>query len=282
MAHRGLQARMVLAGGVVFGFYVLVAALFAPVVGLPVVLAGSVLFAGVQYVVGKKLALRSVGAEDLPEGEYPEVHRRVEALSEAAGIEKPRLVVGRMGAPNAFAVGRRGAGVVALSESMLRMVEEGHMSMDELEGILAHELAHVENRDVVVMVMGQAIASIVGLTVFFVVEAVADEVPLVGFLVSYALSVVSQLLVMVFVLAVSRYREYVADADAASYTGEPAALASGLAKVVEVGRREEAPDPDENVAALCFFGGKRGLLARLFATHPPAEARIDRLEEMAA
>ena len=272
---------MVLAGSVIFGFYVLIAVLFAPVFGLPVVLAGSVLFAGVQYVVGKKLALRSVGAEDLPAEEHPEVHRRVEALCEAMGLEKPRLVVGRMGTPNAFAVGRRGAGVVAVSESMLRMVDEGYMSMDELEGILAHELSHIDNRDVVVMVMGQAIASIVGLTVFFVVEAVMDEVPLVGFLVSYALSVVSQLLVMLFVLAVSRYREYVADEDAANYTGRPGALASGLSKVVEVSRRDEAPDPDENVAALCFFGGKRGLLAKLFATHPPAEKRIERLEAMA-
>ena len=272
---------MALAGSVLFGVYVLVAALFAPVVGLPVVLAGSVLFAGVQYLVGKKLALRSVGAEDLTGTEYPEIHRRVEALCEGMDLPKPRLVVGRMGAPNAFAVGRRGAGVVAVSESMLRMVEEGYMAMDELEGILAHELAHIDNRDVVVMVMGQAVASIVGLTVFFVVEAVLDEVPFVGFLVSYALSVVSQLLVTLFVLAISRYREYVADRDAVVHTGNPAALASGLAKVVEVGRQEGAPEPDETVAALCFFGGTRGRLARLFATHPPTAKRIGRLEEMA-
>jgi heat shock protein HtpX len=161
------------------------------------------------------------------------------------------------------------------------MVEEGYMSMDELEGILAHELAHVDDRDVVVMVVGQAIASIVGLAVFLLVEAVTDDVPIVGFLVSYALSVVSQLLVMLFVLAISRYRELVADEDAATHTGKPAALASGLAKVVEVGRQEEAPDPDGDVSALCFFGGKRGLLARVFAAHPPAEARIERLERMA-
>ena len=206
MAHRGLQARMAVAMSVLFGFYVIVAALFAPVVGIPVVLAGSLVFVGVQYVVGKKLALYSVGATDLPADDRPEVHRRVETLADDMGIEKPRLMVGQMGLPNAFAVGRKGAGTVVVSETMLALVDEGHMSMDELEGVLAHELAHVKNRDVVVMLLGQSVASIVGLTVFFVVQLVMDDIPIVGFVVAYLLSLLTQMLVMVFVLAISRYR----------------------------------------------------------------------------
>lgn len=281
MPHRGLQARMVLAGSILFGFYVAVAALFAPVFGLPVVFGGVVLFVGVQYKLGKWLALRSVNAEDLDPEEYSEIHERVDRLCADMGIDVPRLVVGRMGVPNAFAVGRKGAGVVAVSESMLALVEEGHMGLDELEGVLAHELAHVKNRDVVVLLLGQSIASIVGLTVFFVVDLVAEEVPIVGFLVSWMLSIVAQMLVMVFVLAISRYREYVADADAAEYTGDPDALARALSIIHEVGTHERAPEMDASTASMCIFGGGRGLLAGFFATHPPMEERVARLRAMA-
>jgi heat shock protein HtpX len=269
---------MVVAMSVLFGFYALFAVLFAPVFGWGLVIAGSLLFVGVQYVVGKWLALRSVGAEPLDPDEYPEIHRWVAALSEAMGIDEPALKVGQLGLPNAFAVGRKGAGVVVLSESILALHEEGHMSMDELEGVLAHELAHIRNRDVVVLLLGQSIASILGLTVFFVVQLVTDDVPIVGFVVGYLLSIVTQLLVMVFVLAISRYREYVADDDAATYTGDPDALASALAVIHEVGSHEQAPRPDPSTAAMCIFGGNGGLLASLFATHPPMEKRIERLQ----
>ena len=267
---------MVVAMSVLFGVYLLVAALFAPVVGIPVVLAGSLVFVGVQYVVGKKLALYSVGTADLPPDDRPEIHRRVETLADDMGIEKPRLMVGRMGLPNAFAVGRKGAGTVVVSETMLALVDEGHMSMDELEGVLAH----VKNRDVVVMLLGQSVASIVALTVFFVVQLVTDDIPIVGFVVAYLLSLVTQMLVMVFVLAISRYREFVADEDAAEYTGDPAALANALATIQEVGTHEQAPEVDSATASMCIFGGERGLAATLFATHPPTNERIRRLNQM--
>ena len=272
---------MAVAMSVLFGFYLLVASLLAPVVGIPVVLAGSVLFVGVQYVVGKKLALYSVDAEDLPAEDRPEVHRRVEELSASMDIEEPRLMVGRMGVPNAFAVGRKGAGTVVLSETMLRLVDEGYMSMDELEGVLAHELAHIKNRDIVVMLLGQSVASIIGLTVFFVVQFVVEDIPIVGFVIAYLLSMITQAVVMVFVLAISRYREYVADADAAEYTGDPDAMANALSVIQEVGAHEEAPEVDSATASMCIFGGERGLLAALFSTHPPTDKRIRRLREMA-
>lgn len=121
-------------------------------------------------------------------------------------IETPAFKRGRMGTPNAFAVGRRGAGVV-VSEVML-----------------AHELVYVKNRDVVILLLG----------------------------------------------------EYVADA--AEYTGDPDALARSLATIQQVGTSEQAADVDASTAAMCIFGGKRGLLDRVFATHPPMEKRIERLQ----
>jgi len=267
---------MAVAMSVLFGFYLLVAALFAPIVGIPVVAAGSLLFVGVQYVIGKKLALRSVDATDLGSSERPEVHRRVDSLASEMGIEAPRLKTGRMGVPNAFAVGRKGAGTVVVSETMLRLVDEGYMSMDELEGVLAHELAHIKNRDVVVMLLGQSVASIVALTVFFAVRLVTDDIPIVGFVVAYLLSLLTQALVMVFVLAISRYREYVADADAAGLIGGGAPLARALEKIDRGNEMAQETAVDSQVSALCIFGEERGL-AKLFSTHPPIEKRIQRL-----
>ncbi|WP_423751128.1 M48 family metalloprotease [Salinirarus marinus] len=272
MRHLGLKVRMVVVGSILFGFYALLAAVaFAMGVGLPIVLAGSVLFVGVQYVLGKKVALWSVGAEELSEERHRTVHDRVDRLSDEMGIEKPRLMVADMGVPNAFAVGRKGAGVVVVSSELLRLLEP-----DELEGVLAHELAHIRNRDVVMMVLGQSIASLVGIAVQWSILLTGDN-DIADFALSMVAGTLSQLVVMVFVLAISRYREYVADSDAADAIGGGDPLARALEKI-QRGARGGA-DVESNVNALCIFGGERGLLRSLFATHPPVEKRIDRLRE---
>ncbi|WP_224450119.1 M48 family metalloprotease [Haloprofundus salilacus] len=271
MRHIGLKVRMVVAGTVLFGFYAAFAGfLFQIGFGLPIVLAGSVLFVGVQYVVGKKIALWSVDAEEMSEAEYSEIHRAVEHLSEEMGITKPRLMVGQMGVPNAFAVGRCGAGVVVVSETLMDLLEQ-----DELEGVLAHELAHIKNRDVVMLLIGQSVASMLGLTVYWVVVLFEDGIA--SIVLGWIASLIVELAVMVFVLAISRAREYAADSDAAEYTGNPEALARALSKLASVGRHERAPDVSDNMSALCIFGGKRGVLSSLFSTHPPMEKRIERL-----
>jgi len=257
-------------GAILFAFYAALVAAFQAAFTLPLAIAGTVVFATVQYLLGKYLAIRSVGATDLPEDEYPHVHRMVEDLSTDMGIDKPALKVGRMGVPNAFAVGRRGAGVVVVSDTLLELLDD-----DELEAVLAHELAHINNRDVLMMVLGQSIASMIGITVFWVFALADDNIAVA--IVGWILSAIIQALVMIFVLAISRYREYVADSDAADQTDNPEALATALAKIDRVGRHEDAPDVGDRVGALCIFGGKRGLLAALFASHPPMEKRIERL-----
>jgi heat shock protein HtpX len=206
---------MVTAGSVLFGVYALFAALAAPVVGVRAVVGGGVLFTSVQYALGRRLVLRSVGASDLSEDEYYFMHRRFEALSAERGIQKPRLMVGRMDVPEAFAVGRRGASVVVLTESLLRLRDGGDLSDGELEDLLAHELARVENHDAVVMLLGMAVASVLGLTVFFVVRQATDDLPIIGFVVGWFTSLITQALVMASVLAIERYREVSADEAAA-------------------------------------------------------------------
>lgn len=264
---------MVVVGSILFVFYAVAAAVLLSMFGsgvLPLVLVGSVLFVGVQYKVGKWAALRSVGAEDMPEDRYPRIHERVEALSRDMGIEKPTLKVARMGVPNAFAVGRKGAGVVVVSEELIRLLDD-----DELEGVLAHELAHIANRDVVMMVLGQGIASIVAIVAQGVVLLTGDN-DLADFFLAIVVGQLVQLLVMVFVLAISRYREYVADSDARDAIGAGDPLARALEKISRGNERANDSAVDEQVNALCIFGDGSGL-ARLFSTHPPVEKRIERL-----
>jgi len=268
MRHPGLKARMAVVGSILFGFYMLLA-IVALSYGAPLVLVllGTVLFAGFQYKFGKWAALRSVGAEDMPRDRFPDVHDAVDRLCEEMDLEKPDLKVAEMGVPNAFAVGRRGAGVVVISTELMHLL--GH---EELEAVLAHELAHIDNRDVVTMVMGQAVASLLGFAAYFVV-AFSREGGIGNIIVGYLASIVVQSVAMVFVLAISRYREYVADDDAARHVGGDA-MASALEKISTAGQRGRA-EVDDNVSALCIFGGERSALERLFATHPPIEKRIE-------
>ena len=269
MRHVGLKTRMAVVGSILFAFYALIAivAVAAFGVGLPIVLVGTVGFAGFQYIVGKKVALWSAGAEELPADRYPEVHRSVERIAGDMGLEKPRLMVADMGIPNAFAVGRRGAGVVVVSEQLLRLLDHG-----ELEGVLAHELAHIDNRDVVMMVMGQSVASMLGLAAYFAI-AFSRDGGIGNIILGYLASVLVQMVAMVFVLAISRYRQYVADADAARHVGGDA-MARALEKISAASGQSDA-ELDDNVAALCISGGDRSALQRLFATHPPMEKRVD-------
>ncbi|PSQ34637.1 protease [Halobacteriales archaeon QS_9_70_65] len=218
MRHVGLKARMAAVGSILFGFYMLLAIVAVEGFGapIPLVLLGTVLFAGFQYKFGKWAALRSAGADEMSEDRYPDVHRSVERLCGEMDLAKPDLKVAEMGVPNAFAVGRRGAGVVVVSTELMHL-----LSHEELEAVLAHELAHIDNRDVVT----------------------------------------------------SRYREYVADDDAARHVGGDA-MADALRKISSAGKRTDA-ELDDNVSALCIFGGERSALERLFATHPPIEKRVE-------
>jgi heat shock protein HtpX len=302
VGHTGLKLRMVLAGSILFAFYAAVATAVMFTFGtnstvLVLLLLGSLLFVGFQYKFGKWAALRSVGAEDMPEdGQYREIHRQVEQLSRDMGIEKPRLMVAQMGMPNAFAVGRKADGTVVVSEEIIQLLDR-----DELEGVLAHELALISNRDVVVMVLGQSLASMVGIVVQFAV-LFGGERNIGSYIFAMIAGSIAQMLVMIFVFAISRYREYVADDDAAQYTNNPDAMARALEKISEGAKRQQQATqastrgrgrgrgrqqssdqgmPDE-VSALCIFGGERGILESIFATHPPVEKRIEKLRSRSA
>jgi len=281
VGHNGLKLRMLLAGSILFGFYAAIAGFVfwnfgtgTPV--LLVVALGSIAFVGFQYKFGKWMALRSVGAEEMPEGHrYDSIHRSVESLSSDMNIDKPRLMVAEMGVPNAFAVGRKGAGVVVVSQEIIDLLDH-----DELEGVLAHELAHIKNRDVVMMVLGQSIASLVGIVVQWAYILGGDR-NIGTYIVGMVLGTVAQMIVSIFVMAISRYREYVADRDAAKYTNNPDAMADALEKI-SAGAKNKQMRGEDTVNALCILGSSGSLIKRIFSTHPPTEKRISRLRSMDA
>ncbi|MFQ3295518.1 MAG: heat shock protein HtpX [Natrialbaceae archaeon] len=284
---------MAVVGGILAAFYLVAVAVAMVVFGqgiLPIAIAGSLLLIGVQYKVGKWMALRSVGAEDLSEQQYPQIHQIVESHSREMGITKPELKIARMGVPNAFAVGRKGAGIVVISEELTQLLDR-----DELEGVLAHEIAHIANRDVVTMQLGQGIASIVAIVAQYIVLFTGDS-DIADFFLAIVVGNLVQFLVMIFVLAISRYREYVADADAKRTIGSGGPLADALEKIHqgnqqarESGRtakrgrgrsrggRGRDGNLDQQVSALCISSPDRGFLQRIVSTHPPMEKRIQRL-----
>ena len=262
--------------------YVVFAAVLVEVgVGLfGIVLVMGVFSAG-QFLFSDRLALYSMGASEVSEREYPDLHATVARLSQGADLPKPTVAVADTRVPNAFATGRsRQSATVCVTEGLLATLDD-----DELEGVLAHELAHVKNRDVMVM----TIASFLSTVAFVVVRwgwllgggrnRQGGGGVVVAVLVSLVVWVVSFLLVR----ALSRYREYAADRGAAAITGDPGALASALLTID--GRMDRVPETDlrEQAEMNAFFviPVRSGFVGRIASTHPPTERRVERLRELA-
>ncbi len=274
MTDFGLRLRMVVVGTILFAFYLAAGTFVAAATGLPllpVLAVGILVVPAAQYKLGKWLATRK--AEEIPAeatGQYGQVRQMTLQLAEEMDVPEPTVMRMRMGVPNAFAVGRKGAGVVCVSEELVAMLDR-----DELEGVIAHELAHIKNRDVITMVIGQSIGMIVGYVAYFAV-LMGGERNIGSFIVAMVASSLANALVMVFVLAISRYREYVADSDAKAAIGSGDPLARALEKISR-GSEGREMEMDDSMSALCIFNSERGLLEKVFSTHPPMEKRIERL-----
>jgi heat shock protein HtpX len=280
----GLQARMLFTMLLLGAVYAaLVAALWvagANGVIIAIVAGG---FAALQFFASDKLALRAMGAREVSPGEAPELHAMIERLCVQADLPKPRIAVADTPMPNAFALGRSPKhATVCATTGIMRM-----LSPAELEGVMAHELTHIQNRDVMVMTLAGFFATIASYIVqfgfFFGGGSDDDENPsfLVLFLVSLAVYIVSFFLMQ----ALSRYREYSADRGAAIITGRPSALASALMKIAS--GMNQIPQRDlrasTELAAFYIFPPTAGrAISGLFATHPPMEKRIAALQRLEA
>jgi heat shock protein HtpX len=238
------------------------------------------LFFGAQMFFSDKLALYSMGAKEVSEQEYPKLHSMLERLSQQADLPKPKVAVADTRVPNAFATGRsQKSSAVCVTTGLLQTLDE-----EELEAVLAHELAHVKNRDVMVM----TIASFLSTIAFMVVRwgwlfgGGRNRNGGGGIIAAIAVSFVVWIVSFILIRALSRYREYAADRGAAVITGNPSALASALLTID--GRMDRVPQEDlrsqSEMNAFFIIPIRSGFIGRLFSTHPSTDRRIERLREL--
>lgn len=239
----------------------------------------------VQYFFSDKLVLWSTGARILEDGEYPDLHRTVEKLCREADLPKPRIAIMQSPVPNAFATGRSPKhAVVACTDSIMQLLNK-----DELEAVLAHELAHVKNRDILTLTMASFVAMITSMIMqsfFFSAlfgghDSEEGNSGIVVWIVSIAVYTISTLLI----LALSRYREFAADRGSALITKNPRALMTALYKIS--GRMDVVPAQYKTQVegANAFFiipAVSKNSIMELLSTHPPLEKRIANLERVEA
>jgi heat shock protein HtpX len=283
----GLQVRMLLTLfllGLVYA--VLVGVLFAAGAGAVTILAVAVVLFAVQFFTSDKIALATIGAKEVSPAEAPELHGIIERLCVQADLPKPRVAVVDMEMPNAFAMGRsQKKATVCATTGILSL-----LSPAELEGVMAHELTHVANRDVMVMTLASFFASIAALIVQFGFffgggfgggggDDDGDNDIFVVILVSALVYAISFLLLQ----ALSRYREFGADRGSAVLTGRPSALASALLKIS--GTIEQIPSRDlrtaEGLSAFFIVPARaKKSIMNLFSDHPPLDARLAALSRL--
>src|SRR5829696_3566882 len=279
----GLQVRMLvtlfLLGVLYVAFIGVLAAVGAGAVVMLVFIGGLL---AAQFFLSDKLGLAAMGAKEVSPEEAPGLHAMIERLCIQADLPKPKIAVADTEIPNAFAMGRsqKSATVCATTGIMKAL------SPSELEGVMAHELTHVKNRDVLIMTLASFFASVAALMMQFGVffgGGGDDENPsfLVVLLVSFLVYIISFFLMM----ALSRYREFAADRGAAIITGRPSALSSALVKISGAMQTVPTHDLREAERLNAFFivpASVKGSLRTLFSTHPPMEKRIEALQRLEA
>jgi heat shock protein HtpX len=285
----GLSARMVLTSFLLGALYVAFAVVLIQIldVGLVPMLLIVVGLALFQYYTSDKLALAASGAKVVTPDQAPELHAMVDRLCAMSDLPKPRVAVIPTDVPNAFATGRSPKhSAVAVTEGLWR-----RLSSQEIEGVLAHELSHIANRDVLIMTVASFFAMLAAVLMRFGMFGGMfgggdrnREGGAPVWLIIFAVSLLTYIISFVLIRTISRYREYAADRGASLITGAPEQLMSALQKIASDIMRIPQRDLRQVESMNAFFiipTSVKSSVAELFATHPPLEKRLARLAAIA-
>lgn len=268
--------------GIIGGIGYLLSSMYGNSSITPWIVGGALFYALIQYFLASKLAVMSTGAQEIKKSDNPRMYRIVENLAITEGLPMPKVYIIDDPAPNAFATGRDPKhALVAATTGLLDIMND-----QELEGVLAHEMAHIKNYDIRVSMIAFGLVSAIGalsdlaLRMMFFSNDRDRNVHPVVLIIGIILVILAPFAAFLVQMAVSRQREYLADATGAMTTRHPEGLASALEKL----RDHTQPMRNQNTAtAHLFFNNplKFGFLSNMFSTHPPLEDRIARLRKNA-
>jgi heat shock protein HtpX len=269
-----IRTTLLLAG--LGGLLVVIGALIGGAQGATIFLGIALLINLGMYFFSDKIAIRAARAKPVSEEEDPRLYQMVRDLTTRAGLPMPKLYVIPQEQPNAFATGRNpNHAAVAVTAGIRKLLSE-----DELRGVLAHELGHVRNRDILLTSVASAIGTAITWIAYLLLWFGGDDESPLGAIGAIALALLAPLAATIIQLAISRQREYSADATGAAICGNPESLASALLRL-EAGAQAMPMQTAQTTEPLYIvkpFSG--GGLASLFSTHPPIEERVRRLRQM--
>ena len=249
----------------------------------PFVIAGAALYAILQYFIAGKLAVATTGAVEIQKRDNPRFYRIVENLCITTGIATPKVYIINDPAPNAFATGRDPKhAIVAATSGLLDVMDDS-----EVEAVMAHEMGHVQNYDIRVSMIAFGLVSAIGFlsdivirSMFFGNNRRDNNSNPIMLIVGLVVVILAPIIAVIVQMAISRQREYLADATSVMTTRHPEALESALAKLSQYGR----PMQKQSTSTAHLFISdplKPGFFSKLFSTHPPLEDRIARLRNNA-
>jgi heat shock protein HtpX len=239
-------------------------------------LIGALFFNLIQYWFSDKIALKMAGAQPVSEEENPKLYQMMRELTTRAGLPMPKLYVIPQQQPNAFATGRNPKhSAVAATQGLLDM-----MSDEELKGVLGHELTHVRNRDILITTIAASIGGAITYVAYMLMWFGGDDNSPLSLVASLALVLLAPIAAALIQMAVSRQREFAADAGGAELCGNPESLANALLRL-ESGVEAAPMQVNQATEPLYIVKPfKAGGIAGLFSTHPPTEERVRRLRQM--
>lgn len=253
--------------------------------GLTIALIFAAVMNFISYWFSDKIVLAMYRAQPISENANPKLHRVIERLAEKSGMPKPRLYLVNLPVPNAFATGRNPQNAaVAVTSGLLQILND-----EELEGVLAHELSHVKNRDILISSIAATLAGAISY-----LAQIAYYAAIFGGgrrnhreggnpLGAIALVILTPIIATLLHLAISRSREFLADETGAKYSGKPLALASALEKLHSASQRRPligAPKYEATAHLFIVNPFRPSLLMKLFSTHPPVQERVKRLQSI--